>query len=32
VIHIDRTSPVEPLEQKETRESEDLPDTYPFAY
>ncbi len=32
IIHIDRTSAVEPLERMETREGEDLPETYPFAF
>ena len=31
LIHIDRTSAVEPLVKKETREAEEAPDTYPFA-
>jgi erythromycin esterase-like protein len=31
LVHLDRTTAVEPLERKETRDSEDLPDTYPFA-
>ncbi|HVH40954.1 MAG TPA: erythromycin esterase family protein [Labilithrix sp.] len=31
LIHIDRTSAVEPLVKREPRESEDLPETYPSA-
>jgi erythromycin esterase-like protein len=31
LVHLDRTSAVEPLERMETRDSEDLPETYPFA-
>jgi erythromycin esterase-like protein len=31
LVHLDRTTAVEPLERKETRESEDLPETYPSA-
>jgi erythromycin esterase-like protein len=31
LIHIDRTTAVEPLEKRETRESVDAPETYPFA-
>jgi erythromycin esterase-like protein len=31
IVHIDRTTAVAPLERKETKESQDLPDTYPFA-
>jgi erythromycin esterase-like protein len=32
VIHVDRSSAVEPLERAERREGEDLPETYPFAF
>lgn len=32
VIHVDRTSAVEPFERAERREGEDLPETYPFAF
>jgi erythromycin esterase-like protein len=32
VIHVDRTSAVEPLERAERRDGEDLPETYPFAF
>ena len=31
VIHLDRTSAVEPLVKKEPRVTEDVPETYPFA-
>ncbi len=31
VIHLDRTSAVEPLVRKEPRATEDVPETYPFA-
>ncbi len=31
LVHLDRTSAVEPLVKKEKREAEDLPETYPFA-
>jgi len=31
VIHLDRTSAVEPLVKQEVREAEDVPETYPFA-
>lgn len=32
IVHVDRTTAVEPLERTETREGEDLPETYPFAF
>jgi erythromycin esterase-like protein len=32
IVHLDRTTAVEPLERMETRVSEDLPETYPFAF
>lgn len=31
VVHLDRTSAVEPLVKMEVRETEDVPETYPFA-